>query len=167
MPTIVLYDPERDMACLVQEESGRTLGPVRAGPQCRELLQAFVDSTPFDIAVFDSFSLRDALTSFEELLNEEDEPGGVQEVMPDPAFHAGEVVPSEPPLAGVALDTETDVPAPQPADEDLDARTQQPVRIVECFNCAGSGSVAGAENDEPLTCGVCNGKGKLVEQVAA
>lgn len=162
---LVIYDRERDIATIIHAGQRRGFGPAMIGEHAPDILQAFIDATPFDISDLGVFEACNAFGSFLERA------GVAAEVAADaPDNSAVESSPSGGVDNGNALaDAEaanaTDVPGPQPADTDMEADTRTETTVVRCFNCEGSGMIEFGDRSPAQRCGMCGGTGKITQEV--
>lgn len=64
MPDLqVLYDPNLQVAAIVDLDTNMGWGPMCPGPQGAELLQSFIDGMPFDITILTQEQARDIFLS--------------------------------------------------------------------------------------------------------
>lgn len=180
---IVVYDPVKEIATLVDPENHIGLGPAAIGPDAEKMLDDWLVTIPYDVTAVDSAVLRDWFEPFAgRFLHDAEQAAG--------QAAAGAV---EPPggagVAGAALAEKTasasgaDPPAPAPADADVEAdqgaagavdgaaqapeaaepppAAAQPQYEGPCPACSGSGQVPGSEPGTNITCNLCQGTGSL------
>lgn len=118
---IVIYDPQKEVAAIVDADNRVGFGPAMIGPNAEDLLTAFVETIPYDITEVSSYTLRDW---FERFVTSFPQPAET------PAGSAGAdtvAVGPDTGVAGAALAEHTaaasagEPPAPAPADADLEA----------------------------------------------
>lgn len=117
----VIYDPSLEIGAIIDLDTNMGWGPMCPGPRGGELLQAFVDGMPFDLAVLQPEQARDIFMS----VFRQDAADSIQA----PAAPAGSAVePDNDPVAtaaasGAAIPVEevSSTPPEQPADTDMAA----------------------------------------------
>lgn len=158
---MVIFDPELEMAAIVNTELRVGWGPAMVGPQAGVILNAFIETTPFDITHFNSYDVKRAFDSFLESAGLE---AGTPEtpITENPVeSDTGAQLANGNALAERTATGSTDVPPAQPADTDQPAATETTEtaspsgQVIDCPNCGGSGNADGS------TCGMCGGHGKL------
>lgn len=163
----VIYDPALEVAAIINLDEQRAFGPAMVGPEAGEVLQAFIDATPFDLSELGTI---EACLAFGSFLDRMVNPA---EVAPDQADN-GQVVtsPSADVGGGDALAQAeaagaSDVPPPPPADTDEVSDTPTKTVTAPCFNCDGSGMVEFGDGSPAQRCGMCGGTGKIKQEVPA
>lgn len=179
----VIYDPTLEIAAIVDLDTNMGWGPMCPGPKAADLLQAYVDGMPFDLAILTPEQARDIFLSvFREqaagdIAAAAAPAGSAVEPSSDPVADAaasgaagpveetGSVPPEQPADADMAADTgETDqvtVPDPiPPASTGTPTTgvgsTTTPQQQVNCLVCNADGQ--GSTNP---ACVVCGGTGKV------
>lgn len=185
---IVIYDPDKEIAAIVNADDRIGFGPAFIGPDAERALTEFLESVPYDVAEVDSAVLR---SWFEGWAGEHFQPAEVPAVSP-----AGSAV--EPPsgngVDAAALADATaaasggNPPAVQPSDTDMEVDASTPTTVTDpttgsstseagnsngeagyvgtCFACNGAGVISLVDGDPPVTCSACRGTGKLPAPVA-
>lgn len=158
---IVIYDPELQMAALVNTAERIGWGPAMVGPQAGAILNAFVDTTPFDLTLLAGYEAKKAFDSFLQSAGL-DAPPEETSVVNDPVEQAAtESMANGNALAEYEAAGSSDIPAEQPADTDTQPEpepqetTTPQGQVIDCPNCNGTGQADGAQ------CGMCQGNGKL------
>lgn len=157
----VIYDPAKELAAIVNVETREGWGPAMIGPQAGAILQAFIDTAPFDLTLLSSYDAARAFTSFLES-------SGL--AAPEAASESDPVAPVESGNGSVdyqnaAAEAEAtaagDVPAPGPADTDEPEGESTTPTVIDCPNCNGSGEQTNGETGAVEVCGMCQGKKQL------
>lgn len=159
---VVLDNPDVEVASVVDLDTFTPLAIVAAGPSRRTLLDAFIDSTPFDPTVLDPDSIRAAFQSFLSRMadaaadtpQDEAVPVGDDTGISDDDRYA---------LAEREAANTPGAPEPQPADTDEPERGAVALVKVQCWNCNGSGVIRFGGDDPDQACNMCQGRG-WVEQ---
>lgn len=160
---IIIYDPKREIAALVNPETRQGWGPAVIGEGADEALQAFIEAAPFDLTLMSPDTATLAFEGFLEGLQ-----GGAA---PPPAETP------DSPLVGVdgndadvaaaavreAAEAAGSPPDPAPADTDPAAAPAAPMMVVECYNCGGTGSIEFGGDEPPQRCNMCQGTGKIAQ----
>lgn len=166
MANLIVADcPNLECAVLIDTDELRALPIVAAGPDRDALLQAFVDSVPFDITLLEADA---SLAAFGQFLERSGRLSGV-------APNTSAPNPMEPP-AGSGTDAEAalaeteathagDVPAPQPADTDQTEDSAPTPVEADCFNCNGTGRIEFGDDQPGVRCNVCAGTGRVQTMV--
>lgn len=163
----VIYDPNKELACIVHVDSRMGWGPAMIGPQAGNLLQAFLDTTPFDVSELDSYAATAAFTSFLERAGIKITPETTPDNQGSMDYTTTAAMDNGNALAEAEAVASSDVPAPQPADTDTPPDQSTAPTVVGCPNCQGTGSVRFGDDEAPQTCGMCNGSGKVTVQAPA
>lgn len=121
----VIYDPSLEIGAIIDLDTNMGWGPMCPGPRGGELLQAFVDGMPFDLAILQPEQARDIFMS----VFRQDAADSIQ----TPAAPAGSAV--EPPADPVAtaaasgaaqpVEEVSSTPPEQSADTDMAADASQ------------------------------------------
>lgn len=162
---LVIYDPVREVAAIVVPEEGRAFGPAYIGEESADVLQAFIDATPWDMSDLGVFEACAAFASFlernapPETVAPDASTDGKVESAPSADVDTGDA------LAEVEAANASDVPAPAPADTDMESDPRTETVTVPCFNCGGSGMVEFGDGSPSQRCGMCAGTGKIAEEV--
>jgi ribosomal protein S27E len=163
----VLDDTAQECAVLVDTDTWTPLPIVSMGENRVNLLQAFVDSVPFDLTLLNDAAMREAWVQFLEQ-------HGALPTTPAESHTADEMVAQSrngdddaAALAQAEAAAATDEPPPQPADTDTAENPPSATVIVRCWNCEGTGQVVFGDNEPARTCGICHGTGKVEQVVAA
>lgn len=163
----VLFDPQLEIAALVDMEAGRGLGPVGVGPNARGEMLQFVALMPEATYNLSSYDLARAYMQFWQR-----EFAALYETPPAPP--EPEVVTDNGASGDAARLAEAEAsatgdgpPPAQPADTDMDAEAETPPYVGPCFACQGRGTVPGAEEGQAATCNLCKGTGQLPAEAAA
>ena len=157
----VIYDPNLELAAIVNVDERMGWGPAMIGPQAGNILQAFIDTCPFDVSEMDAYTAARTFASF--LDN-----AGLAAPDTTPTPETGTVdtsadtgVDTANALAEAEATNAGDVPAEQPADTDTPQDTSTAPTVINCPNCNGSGSIQFGDGEAPQTCGMCGGRGKV------
>lgn len=157
----VIYDPAKEIGAVVNLDNGTPLGPVMIGPAAGDILQAWLDATPFDVAGLDAFTAQSAFLSFlernappDEVASDASDNG---QVVAQPGVTADDAVA----LADREAVHASDVPDAQPADTDSEAQENPVTVTVRCWNCEGTGMVSFGDDQADARCGMCDGTGKI------
>lgn len=163
----VIYDPSLEIGAIIDLDTNMGWGPMCPGPRGGELLQAFVDGMPFDLAVLQPEQARDIFLS----VFRDDAAAAIQDA---PATAEPAVVADNDPVATAAAQGSAEpveeagaVPVAQPADTDMAADTGQADAVTtNPTNTASEGAVipptpAGGSDSAPTAnCLVCNANGQ-------
>lgn len=161
----IISDPNIEVAVLVDTDEFYALPVVAVGPNRDNLLQAFIDSTPFDLTILGSDVVMAAFAQFLERT------GALSEVQTQPTTNMevgsqnsndGD---DEARLAELVANATTEVPDEQPADTDTPTDTQAEPVTVRCFNCEGRGMIEFGDGSPAMECNVCHGTGKVTQAV--
>lgn len=164
---VVIFDRDKEVAALVDMEDRIGRGPAMIGPSAGDMLEAFLQTIPYDLTGVSSYELRRWFEQFA---------GPPAAPTPPPA--------AETPAHAVDGGTDTDVadaelaeresveatstPPPQPADADTPEPAPQTASVVQtCPACNGTGNVPGAEEGQLTTCNLCTGSGRVTIQAPA
>jgi len=178
---VVIYDPVLEMGAIVDVDEQASWGPAMVGPQAADILQAFLDSVPFDMTTMPTMFVTDAFRSFLDRIvaaapqtqAPPDSDAVVQQA--NPGMADGTVVTT---AQGAPTD---EPPAPAPHDTDASVETHagetdqvmqpgaayspagaiEPPQYQQCVLCDGLGVVSQGEGQAPQPCGMCGGKGKV------
>jgi hypothetical protein len=163
----VIFDPVKEMATIVNLDTRAGWGPAMIGPDAGTILQAFVDSMPFDVTVLHDYQAVVAFTSFLDALGSGTATPAATAAL-SPLEQAGASRVDEDTLADlVAAASGPEPPDPQPADPDPEAAEGPPLTVVRCYNCNGAGKIEFGDGTEPARCNMCQGTGKLEMPVTA
>lgn len=157
----VIYDPAKELACIINVDDRCGWGPAMIGPQAGNILQAFLDTAPFDLSLLGTYDATRAFTSFLEssgLAAPETTAEG-ETVAPVEGGNAG--MDNGNALAEAEATGAGDVPAPAPADTDDDTPESTTPQVIDCPGCNGQGTTQYDPEQPAVTCGMCQGKGKL------
>jgi hypothetical protein len=180
---IVVYDPVKEVAAIVDPDNRIGIGPAAIGPDSEGLLSSWLETIPYDPKEVDSAVLRDWFEQFSQRVQAAAPvPDGTPAPSPvEPASDTGVAAAKAAEQAATA--TAASPPPAAPADTDMDAdqgeaatvTTQpqdgaQPPPPAEpapepysgpCPACSGSGQVPGGEPGTQTTCNLCHGTGNL------
>lgn len=180
---IVVYDPVKELAALVDPNTRTAFGPAHIGPDAEAVLDGFLLSIPYDVTTVDSDTLRSWFERYT---------GGTFPAPATPPAEDTQVAAEQDGNSGVdgaalaereAAATSGDPPPPQPADTDMEAdegtadtvteptppppvggsantRPGQTVK-VPCPACNASGSVPSSEPGVSVTCNLCHGTTRI------
>lgn len=161
----VIYDPVKEMACIVNVDTRQGWGPAMIGPHAGEMLQAFVDAAPFDITLMKPDTAAEAFSQFLDQLagrildsEGETDTGAVERGGDSDLGVAGDDLLT----AAVEADSRN---ADAPADTDQGAQEAPPAQVVTCFNCNGKKVIEFGDGSEPQRCNMCQGTGKILQAV--
>lgn len=185
---IVIYDPAKQIAAIVNADDRIGFGPAFIGPDAEKALTQFLESIDYDVSAVDSAVLR---SWFEGWAGEHFQPS---EAPTGPADigavvdNGSQGMDAAAHLAEQAAVGNTEIPPPQPADTDPDAAEGTPATVAHdtaafaelqpeggnnpppyegpCFACNGAGTVALVEGSAPVVCSACRGTGQLPAPVA-
>lgn len=155
---VILDNEDVELAALVDLDTFTPLLVAAAGPQRKVILQAFMDTTPFDLTALSAESIRAAFQSF--LSGLADTAAEVPADVQDPVVTSGGQITDD--LAADALAGSLDPgsppdPAPAPSIEP----EPSPVAMVkvQCWNCNGTGSLTVGGDEPAVQCNMCSGHG--------
>lgn len=121
----VVYDPNLEIGAIIDLDTNMGWGPICPGPKGGELLQAFVDGMPFDLAILQPEQARDIFLS----VFRDDAAAAIQDAAPAAGDTVGQ---ANDPVATAAasgtaepVDETSTVPPKQPSDADMAADTSQ------------------------------------------
>lgn len=162
---IIIYDPEREIAALVNPETQQGWGPAMIGPGADQALQAFIEAAPFDLTLLDSSTATEAFAGFLEGVRAglAPEAGEAPASPVEPSDGAG-MAEGQPPVYG-SEDAGEPAAEPGAADPDPEAGTAPAVQVVDCFNCGGTGTIEFGDDVESQTCNMCQGRGRIAQAV--
>jgi hypothetical protein len=155
----VIYDPQKELAAIVDLDTQEAYGPAMIGPDAGSVLEMWLETLPFDITLLDHHA---AVTAFR---------GSVLRAYGEAAPEAATspTRPVEPgdgqPVDGEALaefeaaQAGAGPPEPQPADTDVAADQGTPPTVVTCPLCSGAKVLVDDETGEQAACGMCRGTG--------
>lgn len=163
----VVYDPNLEIGAIIDLDTNMGWGPICPGPKGGELLQAFVDGMPFDLAILQPEQARDIFLS----VFREDAAAAIQDAAP---ATDNQVEPPSDPVATAAasgaaepVEETSTVPAEQPADTDMAADTSQTDTVtvpdpIPPASTATPSMDAGSTVTQPqqANCLVCNANGQ-------
>ena len=158
----VIYDPELEIATVIDSEEFRSMGPVAVGEHAKAQLTAFIQMMPQ--TVFTAMSSYELVRTWGEFWERE-----FAALYETPTETDTDSVGEQPTVADYAdalaerTATETsDVPEPQPHDSDVAVATvSSPTVTAQCYNCNGDGVITHGETGETVQCGICHGTGKV------
>lgn len=163
----VVYDPNLEIGAIIDLDTNMGWGPICPGPKGGELLQAFVDGMPFDLAILQPEQARDIFLS----VFRDDAAAAIQDAAPAAGDTVGQ---ANDPVATAAasgtaepVDETSTVPPEQPSDADMAADTGQ-TDTVTTADPLGSSAIQGVPPEiEQATqparqgnCLVCNANGQ-------
>lgn len=127
----VIYDPSLEIGAIIDLDTNMGWGPMCPGPRGGELLQAYVDGMPFDLAILRPEQARDIFLS----VFRQDAADSITDATP---AAGNPVEPDNDPVATAAAsgaaepvaETST-VPPAQPADADMAADTGQTDTVTD------------------------------------
>lgn len=161
----IISDPNVEVAVLVDTDEFYALPVVAVGPDREALLQAFIDSTPFDLGLLGSNGIMPAFAQFLERSGAfnptQEQPTTDMEVGSQNSNDSDD----EARLAELVANATTEVPDEQPADTDTPTDTQAEPVTVRCFNCEGRGMIEFGDGSPAMECNVCHGTGKVTQAV--
>jgi hypothetical protein len=158
---VTLYDPDKEMAVVIDYETGVAFAPVAAGENAKDLMEAFVSmcgvaleylKPPQQMEMFRGFLTR--LTTHEPLPADA---APIDEVGDGPRASMD----AEAALAQHEANGATDTPPEQPADTDQAPDPAGPAVGSRCFNCNGEGMISFGDTSPAVQCNVCHGTGKM------
>lgn len=158
----VIYDPELEIATVIDSEEFRSMGPVAVGPHAQAQLTAFTQTMP--PTVFMAMSSYELVRTWGEFWERE-----FSALYETPPETDNDSVGGQPTVADYAdalaerTATETsDTPDVQSHDTDVAVVTSPSNTVTaQCYNCNGDGFIEHGETGEKVTCGICNGTGKV------
>lgn len=159
----VIFDPDKEMACIVNTESHMGFGPAMIGPFAGQVLQAFIDATPFDVSLLTEHGAAAAFASF---LETQAAPAAATPANPDlsPLGPIGGPRVDDGRLEDrTAAESGAEPPAVQPADTDEPAPDTAASSVVTCFNCNGAGVIEFGGDEPSQRCNMCQGTGKILQ----
>lgn len=158
---VVIYDPNQEMAAIVNVDDRCGWGPAMVGPQAEMILRAFLDTVPFDVSEFTSYDVQRMFAGFlgQAGLAADAPPAESDSMETQPSGDNGMANPDA--LAQAEAANATDVPPEQPADTDMEADTGASDHVIPCVNCNGTGMIHFGEGIPDSKCNMCNGSGKL------
>jgi hypothetical protein len=180
---IVIYDPAKEIAAIVNADYRIGFGPAFIGPDAEKALTEWLESIDYDVSEVDSAVLR---SWFEGWVGEHFRPSMLSPAETD----NGSVVAGDDPgmdaaahLAEQAAAGYSAIPEPQPADTDMEADEGTPTPVADpttasevpagsdgsnpppyvgdCFACNGNGLIDLVPGEPSVTCSACRGTGKL------
>lgn len=163
----VIFDPVKNLAAVVDVDNQVGWGPAMIGPDAGSILEAWIDTTPFDMSDLGSYQARDLFRSF--LSRVQDSRGGGSPP-------AGDVAKAEPGATDVVAARSADAeaaagggepPPPAPADTDVEADTGATPATMKCPNCKGTGQTHDGPEGVAAQCGMCQGSGNVTVGVPA
>lgn len=186
---VVIYDPALELAAIINTDERVSWGPAMIGPEAPVILQSFIDTTPFDVSMLDTYTAAQMFADFLDKLVEAraappaDPPassvvsGGHMELdsfgVPTTAHGA----PTDQPPAPQPLDTDPGVEANEsPASAPIvhaglpTGAGSPPVPqtvLQQCAVCEGTGTVQMGEGEPAAQCGLCGGSGQVTVAVSA
>lgn len=186
---IVIYDPDKEIAAIVDTNNRVGFGPAYIGPQAAGALEAFMLTVPYDMTEVSPYVLRDWFEQY------------AQSQFPPSATTGGEadtgavVAGGSTGVADAALAEHTAIasagepPGAQPADTDMGAHASASPTVASdnggtlpedtgpanqaaqydgpCPACSGTGSVPGGEPDSQVMCNLCKGSGHFTATASA
>jgi hypothetical protein len=157
----VIYDPAKELAAIINVDDRCGWGPAMLGPQAGQILQAFLDTAPFDLSLLSTYDATRAFTSFLESSGLAAPPAGAEGDTVAPQSDGGGSMDYPDRLAEAEAAGATDVPAPGPADTDAPEGASTSPTVIDCPNCQGSGEQTNGETGAVEVCGMCQGKRQL------
>lgn len=183
----VVYDPAKEMATIVNVDERRGWGPAMIGPDAGIILQAFIDSMPFDVSVLNEYDACQVFNGFLDGLAA----GATETATPDtdsPVVESGSAGVADETVPGAEHGAPTDQPpGPAPADTDTGVEVDQgetdqvipphdPAFGLEpvaeshftretCVMCDGNGTVQISPDEPAAQCGMCKGQGSVLVSV--
>lgn len=163
---LILDDGQREVSTIVDLETFRALPIIGVGPERINYLQGFVDATPFNLTDLDDDAIRTAYMSYLSMVTGTfpPAPDTPPEPTPEPNGRPDDYSPEV--LAEQEAINAGDVPAPQPADTDMEANQGPQTVQVKCWNCEGTGHVTMDDGGQNTVCNMCRGTGRLTQEVA-
>ena len=154
----VIYDPESEIAAIVNVDDRCGWGPAMIGPNAQEVLQAFIDSHPYDVTIYPASYVQQAFQSFLDTIG-----GGGQSApaQGDPVAAespGGTGVDGGAPLAQAEAANATDTPGPQPADTDMEADQGEAPQVMKCPLCTMDGGEPTGLAEDGTQCPMCHGR---------
>lgn len=157
----VIYDPAKELAAIVNVDNREGWGPAMIGPQAGQILQAFIDTAPFDLTLLSSYDAVKAFTSF---LERTGLAAPATETASDtvaPVNGGSASMDYEQRAAEQEAAAASDVPPLAPADTDEPETESASPTVIDCPNCGGSGEQTNGETGAVEVCGMCQGKKTL------
>lgn len=158
---MVIYDPELNVAAIVNIDEQCGWGPAMPGNNCQAILEQFVHGTPFDVSVLEPEDATRLFLSFLAATGAIDDgtPGTTEPLAqaPTPAIPDADAAA----LAEREAHNATDVPQAQPADTDMEAHPSAPDQVMRCVNCNGAGTINFGDDMPAQQCNMCKGTGKI------
>lgn len=170
----VVFDPQVEMAAIINVDDRIGWGPTMVGPSARELLQAFIDGLPFDISDVSSYQARTFFESWFQRLegiaetDTTDNPTGTVGDVPSTGMDADALATAEAVAAGdgppAAAPFDTDPGATESATDYVSPAVaayppnDNDAQVIDCPNCAGVANPS---------CPLCHGSLKLTVGAAA
>lgn len=188
MQTEVMYDPQLDLATLVDLDTMRALGPIAPGQEGAQLLERFARDMPEVILELDTLPLTTAWVQYWQ--RNQPGPGAPPAAADTGTVGAGHDPGADAPaVATTAEGAPTDEPpAPAPVDTDPGAHPSSPPTVTniaepaapaaaptpavtrpveqQCPACEGRGMIQLAADEPSSPCNMCGGSGKITQQVA-
>lgn len=160
---IIIYDPDREIACMVDGETQQGWGPAMIGPDAYDALLAFTTAMPMDIGTLPPDTVTELFRGFVAAAE-----GGATDAPAEAPASALDSAGPAPVDAGEALAEATataasDTPEPQPADTDETPAPSTSVRVVDCYSCGGEGVVHFGGDEPDQRCNMCQGTGKIAQ----
>lgn len=161
----VIDDTNVEVAVLVDTDDWQPLAVCAVGPNRVNLLQAFVDSVPFDLALLKPEALREAFSQFLQSAGVIDLDAPLPPAPDNVGDDTGSRNDAESTLAEQEATNHADVPDEQPADTDVEADEGSQTETVSCYNCNGTGKIDFGDGEPPVRCGMCKGTGSITVAV--
>jgi hypothetical protein len=180
---VVIFDPTLEIAAIVDTDERVGYGPAMIGQHAREMLEAFVQTIPYDVSKVGSYELRDWFDTFAGSFQPPDTTpaatatAGAVEPVGSAGVDTGQVAVAE------AIGGPGEGQPPGPADTDQEAATApqapidpaataQPQGAAQaaapaapysgpCYICNATGQVPGSEPGVMVACNMCRGTGHL------
>lgn len=157
----VIYDPDMQIAAVVNVDEQCGWGPAMIGPNAKQLLTLFIDTVPFDVSQLASSEATAAFKSFLEQANlaggATTAAGGNVAAKPDgnpPVDEAAALAQREAANSG-------DVSPPAPADTDTPTEGESTQAVITCPNCNGTTTTNDGPEGTAVPCGFCKGLGHV------
>lgn len=181
----IIYDPEQNIAALVDPDAPAALGPVTVGDpgdDPRRPLDEFVaglDTPPEEMATWVLFNewqayVRAIVDLVEQAIEEDQETAGADGTAPE-GITPPETVSEAPAPAGDATEASVGEPSPGPGEEDNDREAEElseriaaaphtPAKagLEECWMCHGETEIDGPNGR--TECPVCHGAGSTTPE---
>lgn len=166
----VIYDPALEMAAIINLDTRQGWGPSMVGPSAKQILEAFLSGTPFDLTAVDSAT---ATNFFEDWFSAVSEQA-------DQAAPEGQAVSVEPDGAAAVADSTAattaegaptdEPPNPAPSDTDMGADTSTTDQVTApavadpAAQAQAAADQTAAEQSAPgatqtIPCPACEGRG--------